>query len=80
MMPPSPDLDAMSTLEAVVHSGDAFVARDLGAGALGGLTAAVPLQLEGCVTGVVAIFHDKSIARHNPGAMPGSPPHHPWLT
>ena len=47
---------AMSILEGVRASGEALVVSEGESGAYGGLTAAVPLKLEGCVTGVIAIF------------------------
>jgi hypothetical protein len=49
-------LDAMPALESVLQSGDAMVFDRRAADAFGGLTVAVPLKLEDCVTGVVAIF------------------------
>jgi hypothetical protein len=49
-------IDAMPALDGVMHSGEALVLDRRAAGAFGGLTVAVPLKLEDCVTGVVAIF------------------------
>jgi hypothetical protein len=49
-------IEAMPALEGVRHTGEAIVLHANGPGAFGALTAAVPLKLEDCVTGVVAIF------------------------
>jgi hypothetical protein len=53
----SPQLiEAMPVLDRVMSSGEALIVTGGDSGPHGGLTAAVPLKLEGCVTGVVAIF------------------------
>jgi hypothetical protein len=49
-------LAAMPLLDRVADTGESVVVREGDSGVYGGLTAAVPLKLEGCVTGVVAIF------------------------
>jgi K+-sensing histidine kinase KdpD len=53
----SPQLiEAMPILDTVMNSGEALIMGEGDSGIYGGLTAAVPLKLEGCVTGVIAIF------------------------
>jgi hypothetical protein len=49
-------IEAMPLLDRVVYTGEGLVVSESESGAYGGLTAAVPLKLEGCVTGVIAIF------------------------
>jgi len=49
-------IDAMPTLEHVMNTGEVVVVQDAESRRFSGLTAAVPLLLEGCVTGVIAIF------------------------
>jgi hypothetical protein len=49
-------IDAMPMLEHVSATGETIVVQDGESRRFRGLTAAVPLKLEGCVTGVIAIF------------------------
>jgi len=53
----SPQLiQAMPLLDRVMTIGEALVVNEVESRAHGGIKAAVPLKLEGCVTGVIAIF------------------------